>query len=305
MADSPSPLAVGIVRASPPSLALTPLVQLYGAPASESRTADEATPGTVRLFAAAYEPWGAALADGRELAASDYPALPACGAVGDAASIALPDLRGRAAVGAAPGAAAADLGPTLPMTYLIAAVANSPGSGAAPFIGMIAPYIGNEAPPGWLPADGRLLPITDYVYLFGLLGTCYGGDGKTDFALPDLRGRAPVGIPTAFGTSATGRLVGDIGTGVYYLICAEGPYPTRDQPSGALAASALFLGEVVASAAQPNQFLEGITLMADGSVLQIADFPDLHSVIGNLFGGDGVTTFAVPDLRGRMVVGAT
>lgn len=304
MADPPSSLPVGTVGNSPPSLTLTPLVQLYGPLPSQSGTAEEATPGTIRLFAGGYEPWSAALADGRELAASDYPALPACGAAGAAASVTLPDLRGRAAVGAAPGAAAADLGPTLPMTYLIAAVANFPGTGGAPFIGMIAPYIGNDAPAGWLPADGRLLPIADYVILFGLLGTCYGGDGMTDFALPDLRGRVPIGSPTPFDSSDSGMRVGDTGTAVYYLICAEGLYPTRDPPSDAFGASALFLGEVVASAAQPHDFPDGMTVMADGSLLQIADFPDLHSVIGTLYGGDGVTTFAVPDLRGRMVVGA-
>jgi microcystin-dependent protein len=47
---------------------------------------------------------------------------------------------------------------------------------------------------GWMSCDGRLLPISQYSALFSLLGTQYGGDGRTTFALPDLRGRVPVGI---------------------------------------------------------------------------------------------------------------
>ena len=51
---------------------------------------------------------------------------------------------------------------------------------------------GNYAPDGWFPCDGRLLPITNYEILYTLLGTQYGGDGQSNFALPDLRGRLPV-----------------------------------------------------------------------------------------------------------------
>ena len=62
-----------------------------------------------------------------------------------------------------------------------------------PFIGVLkcVPY--NFAPSGWLECDGRLLNISDYESLYKLIGTTYGGDGKTTFALPDLRARVPVG----------------------------------------------------------------------------------------------------------------
>jgi microcystin-dependent protein len=49
------------------------------------------------------------------------------------------------------------------------------------------------APKGWAPCDGRLLPIAQHQDLFSLLGTTFGGDGRTTFALPDLRSRAPIG----------------------------------------------------------------------------------------------------------------
>lgn len=61
-----------------------------------------------------------------------------------------------------------------------------------PFIGQIMPVGFNFAPVGWAFCDGQLLPIASNTALFSLLGTIYGGDGRTTFALPDLRGRAPI-----------------------------------------------------------------------------------------------------------------
>jgi microcystin-dependent protein len=61
-----------------------------------------------------------------------------------------------------------------------------------PFIGEIKIFGGNFAPRGWALCDGQLLAINTYQALFSLLGTTYGGDGRTTFALPDLRGRAAV-----------------------------------------------------------------------------------------------------------------
>lgn len=61
-----------------------------------------------------------------------------------------------------------------------------------PFIGEIILFGGNFAPRGWAFCDGQLLPISQYSALFSILGTTYGGDGRTTFALPDLRGRAPI-----------------------------------------------------------------------------------------------------------------
>ncbi|MBB2483635.1 phage tail protein [Mitsuaria sp. WAJ17] len=63
-----------------------------------------------------------------------------------------------------------------------------------PFLGEIRMVGFNYAPVGWAPCDGRLLPIAQNSALFALLGTTYGGDGVANFALPDLRGRAAVGM---------------------------------------------------------------------------------------------------------------
>lgn len=61
-----------------------------------------------------------------------------------------------------------------------------------PFVGEIRMFGGNFAPAGWMFCEGQLLPISEYTTLFQLIGTTYGGDGQTTFALPDLRGRIPV-----------------------------------------------------------------------------------------------------------------
>lgn len=63
---------------------------------------------------------------------------------------------------------------------------------AEPYVGEIRMFSGTFAPDTWLPCDGRTVPITDYEVLFTLLGTTYGGDGVTTFAVPDLRGRVPM-----------------------------------------------------------------------------------------------------------------
>lgn len=63
---------------------------------------------------------------------------------------------------------------------------------ADPFVGEIRLFAGNFAPTGWAFCQGQLLPLSQNTALFSLLGTQYGGDGRTTFALPDLRERTPV-----------------------------------------------------------------------------------------------------------------
>ncbi|NNF56787.1 MAG: phage tail protein [Rhodothermaceae bacterium] len=62
-------------------------------------------------------------------------------------------------------------------------------------------FAGNFAPRGWAFCDGQLLAISQYTALFSILGTTYGGDGRTTFGLPDLRGRVPIGPGTGPGLS--------------------------------------------------------------------------------------------------------
>jgi len=69
-----------------------------------------------------------------------------------------------------------------------------------PFVAEIRMFAGNFAPKGWAFCDGQLLPISQNTALFSLVGTFYGGDGKSTFALPDLQGSVPLGQ----GQSTTG-----------------------------------------------------------------------------------------------------
>jgi len=70
-----------------------------------------------------------------------------------------------------------------------------------PYVGEIRMFAGNFAPSGWFFCDGSILSISEYEVLFTLLGTTYGGNGTTTFALPDLRGRIPVGVGQGQGLS--------------------------------------------------------------------------------------------------------
>ncbi len=71
-----------------------------------------------------------------------------------------------------------------------------------PFLAQIVMFGGNFAPRGWAFCEGQLLPISQNTALFSLLGTTYGGDGRTTFGLPDLRGRIPVGPGNGPGLSS-------------------------------------------------------------------------------------------------------
>ncbi|MES1914521.1 MAG: hypothetical protein MHM6MM_006582 [Cercozoa sp. M6MM] len=70
-----------------------------------------------------------------------------------------------------------------------------------PFLGEIKLFAGNFAPRGYDICDGRLLPISQFSALYSILGTAYGGDGRSTFGLPDLRARVPMGIGAAPGLS--------------------------------------------------------------------------------------------------------
>jgi microcystin-dependent protein len=75
---------------------------------------------------------------------------------------------------------------------------------AQPYVGEIRLFAGNFAPAGWMFCDGQLLPISEYETLFNLIGTTYGGDGQSTFALPDLRGRVPLHTGSGFTLAQNG-----------------------------------------------------------------------------------------------------
>jgi len=113
------------------------------------------------------------------------------------------------------------------------------------FLGEVRLFAGNYAPRGWALCHGQLLPISKNQALFSILGTTYGGDGRTTFALPDLRGRVAVGqgiasglTPVKLGEQTNGasvKLETEVGKeprtksslGLNYIIAVNGVYPSR------------------------------------------------------------------------------
>ncbi|MES2812427.1 MAG: tail fiber protein [Bacteroidota bacterium] len=78
-----------------------------------------------------------------------------------------------------------------------------------PYVGQVKMFAGNFPPRGWAFCDGQLLSISENEVLFTLIGTTYGGDGQTTFAVPDLRGRVVVG--TGQGAGLSSRILGETG----------------------------------------------------------------------------------------------
>lgn len=93
-----------------------------------------------------------------------------------------------------------------------------------PFIAEIRIFAGNFAPRGWAFCDGQLLPISQNTALFSLIGTTYGGDGRTTTALPNLEGRAP--MHPGRGPGLTARRLGERG-GVEMVTLSEAQMPNH------------------------------------------------------------------------------
>lgn len=98
----------------------------------------------------------------------------------------------------------------------------------APLIGQIVPFACNFAPRGYLMCAGQLLPIAQNPALFSILGTFYGGNGTSNFALPDLRGR--VAIHQGTGAGLTPRVVGEIG-GEENVLLVTANMPSHNHPA--------------------------------------------------------------------------
>lgn len=94
--------------------------------------------------------------------------------------------------------------------FLTAATTPAAACSDSPYMGSVCFMGGNFCPYGYVAANGALLPIQQNQALYSIIGTYYGGDGKTNFALPDMRGRGPVGWGTGAGLAAVapGQMVG-------------------------------------------------------------------------------------------------
>jgi microcystin-dependent protein len=212
--------------------------------------------------------------------------------------------------------------PSLAVNYVINTVGIFPSGGGLTLnsLGVVSAFLGNFAPSGGeLLCDGQLLPINQNQALFELLGTTYGGNGTTNFALPNLEGRDIVGSGSGFVlgeqvgnatvslTNANSPLGSDVpinnqqpGLVLNYYIALSGIFPSDDNPGNSNQQTP-FLGQIVASAANipdPNGWA-----LCEGQLLPINQFQALFSILGTTYGGNGTTNFALPNLEGRTVLG--
>ena len=213
--------------------------------------------------------------------------------------------------------------PSLPIYYEIATdgILPSPNSGGGlNMIGVVMPFALSFDPGGFLECDGQLLLISQYPDLFSIIGTLYGGDGETTFQLPDLRGRDIVGASEShplgeqFGQSGVSLANNQVPTGsaqpfdneqpslaLHYIIALQGIFPSHDDPSAA-DPTIPFLGQIIAFA---GEFAPKGWAFCDGQILSIAQNTALFSILGTTFGGNGQTTFALPNLDDRVIIGSS
>jgi len=250
------------------------------------------------------------------------------------------------------GQAHENMQPSLAMTRIISVVGTYPSrslttdepgvieSGSEPFVAEVGIFAGNFAPRGWQSCNGQLLPISQNTALFSLVGTIYGGDGRTTLGLPDLLGRAavhegtgpgltPRALGSKFGVEAVTLNESEMASHTHdwpislpptdptgggqphenvqpslalnYIIALTGIYPSRtltlDDPdleeTGGLDP---FIGEISLFA---GNFAPQGWAFCDGQLLAISQHDALFSLLGTTYGGDGRTTFGLPDLRGR------
>lgn len=131
------------------------------------------------------------------------------------------------------------------------------------YIGTIMMFAGNFAPRGWALCDGQLLAISSNQALFSILGTTYGGDGRTTFGLPELRGRAPIHVGS--GPGLTTRRLGERGGEESVIL------NTAQMPAHNHAATGKILAKEEGDAEDPSgNYVAGTGTVAFGTQADIA-----------------------------------
>jgi len=125
-----------------------------------------------------------------------------------------------------------------------------------PFIGEIKMFAGNFAPVAWAFCDGQMLSISQHDALFALIGTTYGGDGQTTFALPDLRGRIPIHNRTSPSSGVSYFLGENGGTESVTLTAQQMPQHRHPLASPAAAKAGSPAGNAFGVAAGTNLYVE-------------------------------------------------
>ena len=153
------------------------------------------------------------------------------------------------------------------MLFIICAMSSIDGQAQDAYIGEVKLFAGNFAPRGWAFCDGQILPIDGNQALFSILGNSYGGNGRTTFALPDMRGRVAVGPRTGPGLS-TYREGNQGGTETNTLSTAQLPAHNHDA-IGIIKAS-----NANATAKEPagNYFASSIYAINRGNIVDVLSY---------------------------------
>ncbi len=141
-----------------------------------------------------------------------------------------------------------------------------------PVIGQISLFPYSSAPYGWVECDGRTMIKLQNQALFSLIGTTFGGNGTTNFNVPNLSSKAPI-------------------SGMKYYMATSGMYGV-DSATPAIGEVCLF----------PDSMVQGTSTMwklCDGSVISTAQYSSLFSLIGINYGGNGNTNFNIPNLSAK------
>ncbi|WP_299690695.1 tail fiber protein [uncultured Tateyamaria sp.] len=157
---------------------------------------------------------------------------------------------------------------TIAAAALAASIAPAPvAAGANPFIGTIQTFGENFCPRGWAPANGQLLQISSHTALFSLIGTIYGGDGRTTMGLPNLNGRGSVGYGNGPGLST--RTMGQVGgattTTMNVTTMANHTHSVTGDIRGNTVASAAAPSTTDPANAYYSTFPSGTSIYADAS----------------------------------------
>jgi len=139
---------------------------------------------------------------------------------------------------------------------------------AEPFLGQLALFAFNFPPKGWALCNGQMLPINQNQALFALLGTTFGGNGQTTFALPDLRGRVPVGVGVGGGNPLLGE---SAGTETVTLTVGELPAHTHALNTASLTARARCVNS---GGNQPTAVGNTFAIVNPGSTQAYSSTPD-------------------------------
>ncbi|MBF0860898.1 tail fiber protein [Gluconobacter kanchanaburiensis] len=209
--------------------------------------------------------------------------------------------------------------PSLNVNYLIRVTSDSSSPG---FVGEVDAFAGSTfmiSGGQFLVAAGQLLPIAEYPQLYAVIGTTYGGDGQATFALPNLTGRSIIGtsstlklgavvgkqtvslsnanVPVSDGGNGTSFDNRAPGLALNYIICVSGAFPNSGSDSGPV------MGEIRAYAGSAASIPQGWVL-ANGTLLPIAQNQALFALLGTTYGGNGLTNFALPNLSDTVVAGS-